>query len=348
MSISSLLHAVLGLTLALLIAEAGWRAFSYPPLLVVDPVFDFALRPSSRLRWKKVDVDQEVVTNAFGFHDEEYPRAKPPGLKRVLLVGNSFMEALQVDIAATFAKRLQSSLGAHAQVVNASRLDRGCLDYELMLRHGVFDFQPDLVLLAFTMTDPWHDSVNLPQMELDGQGRPVRYRATGINARLPWLKPLLHRSWTIKHLLASSSVLSAKLRSGAPPPPPTGRTIAYTSTVTLDDSTDAGRAMWATTLASLDRIAADCKAHRTPLAILLVPAEDQVDPLPGVAPIPRYGQRIVGTWAARSNVPVLDLAPAFEASHEKPLYFMEGHWRPRGHALAATAASPFVARLLAR
>ena len=51
-------------------------AIAQPPYA---PVFDFALRRSARCRYHKVDVDQEIVTNSHGFHDEEYPREKAPG-----------------------------------------------------------------------------------------------------------------------------------------------------------------------------------------------------------------------------------------------------------------------------
>ncbi len=91
--------------------------------------------------------------NAEGLRDEEHAWSPTPGVTRILLLGDSFVEAMQVPMEKTFAKRLEAKLhddGRRVEVVNAgvSAFDA---DNELLL----FDsdgrrYQPDVVLLAFT------------------------------------------------------------------------------------------------------------------------------------------------------------------------------------------------------
>ena len=91
-----------------------------------------------------------VKINSFGFHDEEYPLEKPNNAKRILILGDSYIEALQVPIEKTFAKLLQTNLNLRidefeVQTINTGRSGRGVLEYYLTLRAVGWDFQPDLV-----------------------------------------------------------------------------------------------------------------------------------------------------------------------------------------------------------
>ena len=60
--------------------------------------------------------------NADGLRDEEHARAPTRGVPRVLILGDSFVEGMQVPLEKTFARRLQAKLaedGRRVEVVNA-------------------------------------------------------------------------------------------------------------------------------------------------------------------------------------------------------------------------------------
>ncbi|NJN40591.1 MAG: SGNH/GDSL hydrolase family protein [Gammaproteobacteria bacterium] len=52
-----------------------------------------------------------VDFNHLGFRDREHAEAKPPGVRRVVVVGDSFSEAIQVDLERTYWHRLEGLLG---------------------------------------------------------------------------------------------------------------------------------------------------------------------------------------------------------------------------------------------
>ncbi|MHC4078069.1 MAG: hypothetical protein ACYST0_06470, partial [Planctomycetota bacterium] len=97
--------------IAVLIAELTVR-------LVVP---DFNLSPYWRyhqvLGWTQIPgLDTEIQVqgktvrvrfNSLGFRDVEHEVAQPPGTKRIVVVGDSFSEAIQVNLEQTYIRRLQ-------------------------------------------------------------------------------------------------------------------------------------------------------------------------------------------------------------------------------------------------
>jgi hypothetical protein len=82
----------------------------------LDPVAGSLFEPGADVRWTNyVDFWTKSRTNSLGFLDAEPALPKPPGRFRVLLVGDSFVEAAQVPIEAKLqtllAGRLVGRLG---------------------------------------------------------------------------------------------------------------------------------------------------------------------------------------------------------------------------------------------
>ncbi len=82
----------------------------------VDPVAGMIFEPNAEVRWTNhLDFWAAERTNSLGFLDSEPIIPKPPDRFRVLLVGDSFVEAAQVRIAdklqSILATKLQSRLG---------------------------------------------------------------------------------------------------------------------------------------------------------------------------------------------------------------------------------------------
>lgn len=112
----------------LLLIEAAGQAIA-----VIRPSYDvLALQPDRVLGWKQVpnlrwpwaghswyaaDFSVEVETNPLGFRDIARELSKPPGVTRVALLGDSFIEAVQVPFAKTAAQLLERRLN--------TSLDRG-------------------------------------------------------------------------------------------------------------------------------------------------------------------------------------------------------------------------------
>src|SRR5262245_5960375 len=75
---------------------------------VSDPDLFWRYRPHQDLQWKAI----RVRTNAFGLRDRERSVAKPPGVFRILSLGESTTFGDQIDATQTYSYLLEEMLNA--------------------------------------------------------------------------------------------------------------------------------------------------------------------------------------------------------------------------------------------
>lgn len=146
------------LLLGVLIAEAVLRIsdFSYPNFYRYDLVTGAALRPGAEGWWRE-EGESYVRINAQGMRDDrEISLTKPKDVYRIAVLGDSYAEALQVDVSKTFWRLLEERLnacglvpGRRVEVLNFGVSGYSTAQELLTLRHRVRPYQPDLVILAF-------------------------------------------------------------------------------------------------------------------------------------------------------------------------------------------------------
>jgi len=96
----------------------------------------------------------EGYINSHGFRDYERSYAKPGGTFRILVLGDSYVEALQVALENSFPALLEKKLNENStsvkfEVLNLGQSGFGTADeYMRYLNFGV-RYHPDLVVLAF-------------------------------------------------------------------------------------------------------------------------------------------------------------------------------------------------------
>jgi hypothetical protein len=155
----------LGLIVALALAEVGLRigGISYPVFDAYDHDRAIALKPGKE-GWYYGEGRAYLKINSLGYRDVEHTKQKPPGVFRIAVLGDSFTEARQVDIGATFWKRLEAHLQGRPEfshhrieVLNFGIGGYGPTQEFLTLKKHVLDFSPDLVILAFC---PGNDLAN--------------------------------------------------------------------------------------------------------------------------------------------------------------------------------------------
>lgn len=155
--------ALLAVNLLLLVAlDAFVGAFVLPSrshdniAVVHDPLLGWRLRPGlsvERQRRDGVVVHQRV--DRHGFRTPDVPFAKPEGVRRVLVLGDSFTEAYTVSDGETYPELLQERLSATRPVEVISIGVAGySTDQELLayLEYGR-RYSPDLVLLQLCTND---------------------------------------------------------------------------------------------------------------------------------------------------------------------------------------------------
>lgn len=199
--LSGLLLILFYLIFSALIGEIGVRvARAAPPdapsgwfWAAPDPVTGWSHLPSVSARSFNpfYEFDAQVSFNSRGIRGpESLDYAKADGVYRVLVLGDSFMEAVQVSDGETFADRLrallESQLDRPVEVVNAGVSGFGTDQQLLWLREEGVKYAPDLVLLAVyphndfmnnaeVLESANQGSISKPFFTLDGDRLQLRY-----------------------------------------------------------------------------------------------------------------------------------------------------------------------------
>jgi hypothetical protein len=127
--------------------------FNVPDYLRFIPGKGTTFIPHAHYRHTKEGFS-EGYFNSHGFRDYERTYEKPPGVFRILVLGDSYIEALQVQLEDAFTAQLEKMLNAHAsskrfEVLALGQMGFGTADeYVRYLNFGV-DYDPDLVVVAF-------------------------------------------------------------------------------------------------------------------------------------------------------------------------------------------------------
>ena len=140
--------------------------------LVRHPVYGHYHPPSHQLWIQRDEFTTHIQTNAAGERGRSIPVSKPPGTFRILVLGDSFVEAEQVQEHERFIRQLEALLNAGGGQTRYEVIDGGCggwgIAQELLyLREQGLAYQPDLVLLAFFVGNDVGD--NSIELTLDGK-----------------------------------------------------------------------------------------------------------------------------------------------------------------------------------
>lgn len=147
----------------------------------------------------------EVSISSQGLRDREYAVVKPPGITRILVLGDSVVFGWGVRAEETVAKQLERMLreeGHSVEVLNTGVPSYDPKDEGLYLRTAGLRFQPDIILETMTTDDflgrdPEQLSFDLRIILLDWlKGAAVHLRTAGVAFVL--LAPILDASKDIR------------------------------------------------------------------------------------------------------------------------------------------------------
>lgn len=358
--------ALLGLAAALAVVEGAVRlAAPQAPAVPDQPGLNrgqFTVPGDHPVRTAEYDV--VVHVNQQGFVDREWTPT-PPEQQRVLLLGDSFVQAAQVPLEQGFGRVLEQQLraaGRDVVVRSAGVPGAGTATALLLARQLAPAWQPDVVLYAFTTSnDVLNNHPDLDEKPdkpffrlVDGKLEPVRPGqvqppawASGVlwehSHALRWVGRTAWARTESRARIDKGAGLPAELRVHDPAADPTWEQA------------------WAVTDALVGALSTEVQALGAAPGTLLVPDAVEITRQGRAAAAARWP--VLADWdtaAARQRAadlaaahgPVIDLGPALaaaEAEDPAPLYFpQDGHWTARGHAVAATAAAPAVLQLLDR
>lgn len=201
--------AVAATAAALLLAELLLPRFITveQATLEYDELLGFRGRPNLSIPWtREVEGPPRVVTtNSRGFHDRERTQQPAGGSRRILFLGDSFLEAYQVDIEANFSQRLARDLSRRGagefEAVNWGVHGYGLGSHFLAVRERVADWNPDCVVMALFLGNDLQDNF----APLASASVPRFGMADGELTYFP-APPFSPRAWLRDNVLARSAV----------------------------------------------------------------------------------------------------------------------------------------------
>ncbi|MDJ0556249.1 MAG: SGNH/GDSL hydrolase family protein [Microcoleaceae cyanobacterium MO_207.B10] len=121
-----------------------------------DPYRGWAGNPNNTAPWTGEGIPSELKMNSAGFRDREHSKSKPKNGLRIALIGDSFTEAVHVPLEDTYGVIMEEKLqqcpalkNREVEVLNFGVQGYGTAQELMVLRHHVWDYEPDLVILAF-------------------------------------------------------------------------------------------------------------------------------------------------------------------------------------------------------
>jgi hypothetical protein len=364
-AIIGLLWVATGLTIAEFIVRVRPRSPARDAYVSPDPVRHHRLKPSHTA----VRLGASFRTNALGLKDREYLPVKAADAFRVLVLGDSFVEGFGLSNEDTMPKQAEGLLAQRpcqrrVEVVNGGVASYSPILEYLFLRDVGLALEPDLVVLAFDMTDVHDDKVRgeLASFDADRLPRavPADRRAEAAVLLPPIAKPSALRFLDTVERLANRLQLYQSFRASraghalfgpvalTPEQLEARGLVGHVQydpvAITRDLERPGEREAWAATERYVAGIARLVQKRGTPLAVLLYPHAQQVSasesPVgrrkvgagPGLYRADRPFRRMEAI-ASRLGLPVIDVVELFRerSARDGPLFFVEDmHHNPRG------------------
>ena len=105
--------------------------------------------------------------NRYGFRGEEWPVEKPVGKKRVLFIGDSFVEGAMANQGQAIPDIFASAAGEKYEVLNGGMMGMGLTAYLQFAADAVPTFKPDIVVVCLYANDLGQEAPKVPQMYLE-------------------------------------------------------------------------------------------------------------------------------------------------------------------------------------
>lgn len=326
-----------------------------------DALIGWRFTPGSEY-WFFKENDHAITgrINALGWRDRERTRAKPAGVTRIAVLGDSYVEAFQVELDSTFVSVAERALNRHAgeryEFMNFGRSGMSPADELLVLERDVLPCDPDIVVLLVT---PHNDIADVNATTTSDRDRPF-YRVGSDGALVldtsfresrdfrmrERVSPLKQRSALVSLVGErvnawrwSRNAKSAGISGAA------GVISALTREQTL--MTSRPDSVYAANYTLVKRLIVDmarrCDARGAAFALMSVPLvhePDTVDALHAIDPTldPRFFDRDFSALADTAEFAVVPLTDAFFSYRRRTgqaLFW--AHWNYHGHRVAGIA-----------
>ena len=347
--------------------EVGVRAlridYNLSPNWRYHPVLGWSQVPGASYDAHLEGRPLHVSFNSMGFRDDEHQLAKPPGVKRIVVIGDSFCEAIQVNLEETFHQQLERLLNADSsarwEVINLGVGDFGTAQAWIALNEYGLAYGPDVVIQQiFPFNDICNNALGLYRLCLSHNDRYRPYFVeTDSGLQQTSGAPLL--DWLRRHVVTYQVLEYWKVRLIDPDPhgrdPGRVRRMKRRGFTGLDpllytfvpaaEQPEAVAQGWRVTELLTERIVSVTRERRIAYLGLVVPFEPALVPqwetFSQAQPPPRmerrYAEQRFDSLFNRLGVPSVMLYDEFQPYLNEVLPSLGGHFSVAGHRHAAEA-----------
>lgn len=294
-SVFFLLSALFVLGDRWLLTKLGLTVWEY------DPELHYVHRPGAVRTLTLAGRPEDLIRiNAHGFHDDEFPREKPAGELRGLMLGDSVTMGFGVTYAETFSKKLEELLAERDgksrthQIVNAGVHGYSTFQERVTLERNL-DLRPDFVAVGFCMNDVTEPFV--VNTEYGGTGLDYHGVSQTPNPVSGWLANETGFGRLLQKLAQRGKSLDEAKRLE----------IYNTRQMALESRTNPRyQEAWTIVLAELEKVYAVAKENELPVVLLILPYTYQLNDASTRVP-----QEILIEHAKAQGVDYIDFTPVF-------------------------------------
>jgi hypothetical protein len=366
---------------ALISIEIAVRALHLVPahFWQPDPLVGTRLIAGKSGWWTQEELEFRVPVriNSQGFHDVEHAFKKPDGVTRVLVLGDSFVEAMQVPLEDAFARRLEHDLNGNAdgngsyEVISMGVSGYGTAGQLLTYLHYGRAYAADVVVLAFypgndvRNNSPVLEPVLHPVYADDGTieriAGPQPRKAPAGHSPMRWLLENSQAYFFVrKRILTGQPALARWLMDVGLMAPEALQEVPMYDGIPVDYWVYAANPppewedAWRHSEDLLRQFRSTVEHDGAHFVVAIVTARERIYPdsweqiveanpnMRKVAWNLAGPEQRVQRWCADNGVQCVTLSPAFLAHRNegRRLHWVyDGHWTPAGHALAAATVA---------
>lgn len=335
-----------------------------------DPLLGWRKKPGARALYRQREYTVPVSINSHGLRDPERSYERPPGVFRILALGDSVVEGYTVALGQTVTQVLEAELdrpGCAVEVLNGGTAGYSTDQEYLFYRDEGWRYGAEVVALFFYYNDVVFNArdsyygrpkprlifeagvlqvVNPPAPTIR-PAQPSPPPAAGGSALVEWIRERLRRGAPRAYNVAAA--FGAWPRMKVTEPGEELRVYKRGPTPKIDGA-------WRDTFFILQALARTAQAHGARLVVVHVPNRMEVSDRDRDLMRVAYGMDDEG-WdpgqvgarlrdAGRTlGVPVLDLTPALRGAQgwfQGPYYTFDPHWNALGHRVAARGLRTFL------
>lgn len=313
--------------------------------------------PQARGRQKTMEFDAGYEINSFGLRSPEIALTKPPGVKRLLVLGDSFTEGIGVQGHETFPSLLQATLDrtqspGRWQVINGGVASYSPLLEYLFLKTRGLALDPDAVILALDLSDVFDDIQYAALARFDSQGNPMAVAPPAEPAPSLARQVFVSVKDVLKRHTRTYNFVRRRVAMRMLAAPDMSGDITLDKYASLrGDPASLDDESWSRTYEHLRRIRDLLHERNIPFWIAIYPYGLQISPREWSTGRLYWGfeadrvytsrpQELLEAFGRGNGIPVINMVPDFQEASRRtfPLYFaFDGHWQPAGHQVAAAS-----------